>query len=817
MDQTASPRDARRRPVAAFLVAVATFGLAALGPVVARPGPPSASEPSVDLQTPSYRRFKAGVAMARAQALGAVRAAPASAAAGARYLAARNQVMRMLRQAATDPVAPGAFAREWTPLGPTNVGGRVRALVVDPHDTDVLYAGGVAGGVWKSIDAGASWEPLTETFSNIGVSSIAIDPHDPDVLYVGTGEHWSNRYDAAPFNGVGIMKTTDGGSTWRLLRATTGNPDFRVVHDILISATDPNVLYAGTTAGVARSLDGGRTWQTVLRASSGTGCGDLAIRTDRSPDVVLASCADSYPDGVYRSEDGGASWTKVIDSVNGERGGLASISFAPSDQDIAYASVARTADSPRGSAGTLALLRSEDGGRTWSVRNSGTPPWLSYCPDTEGQGFYANAIAVDPTDPDRIWLGGIDAFRSDDGGRTVTIAAYWWLTQPPPSPAMHADHHAIVFDPGYDGTTNRTVYFATDGGVFRTRDDRARLSNPECDPSRIQTLAQLNDVVYEPLNDGLSITQFWAGTVSDDGTILMGGTQDNGTWIRPRGAGPSGWRWAIGGDGFDVAIAPANDLFYGEIYGSWGIRIMRSSTGGFGSFEEITASEFGPPALDDTGLFFTPFVMDPGDPQTLWTGGHYMWRSRDGGDVWVAASERLTGGGYSGPEGVSAIAIAPSDTDVVYAGSSGGALFVTTNASASPPSWSRLSQQRGYITSIAIHPGDPRTAYVTVGWFDVPHVLKTTDGGATWSDIGGHIPNVPVSAVAINPLDPRMVFVGTDAGLFESPNGGRTWFPANGNLASTIVSDLVFRKGTSELYLFTHGRGAFRVDVGTGG
>lgn len=778
----------------------ATLVLTAVAVLQALPGP-MAREKAAELgETDSPEAATEALATMRGEAMSS---------AGVKYLLARQQIQQMLQQS---PIAPGAFDREWESLGPTDVGGRVRALAIDPKNPNVLYAGGIAGGVWKSEDAGASWRPLTETLSNVGVSSIAIDPRDHNVIYVGTGEQLANRTDFEPFSGVGIMKTTDGGATWRILPQTIGVPEFNVVGDIVISAADSNVIYAGVSGGVARSIDAGKSWKIVLRGALPSGCSDLALRTDGSPDILLASCSADSPDGVYLSEDGGDSWKKVISEVAGEPAAFASIAFAPSNQNVAYASVSRTWDSPGGGSGTLALLRSEDGGRTWSRRDDGTVNWLGHCGDAVGQGDYGNAIAVDPTDPNRIWLGGVSGFRSDDGGRTLTIASYWFLDQTTPnlptlSPWVHADYHAIVFDPRYDGSTDQTVYFATDGGIFRTQNDRASLPNTECrdKPLVREPLSSLNKVLYEPLNHGLSITQFWAGTVSNDGDVLMGGTQDNGTWIRWKGGGPNSWSLAIGGDGFDVAITPSQDLFYGENPGHRGISISRSTTGNLGGFDDITNK------IDDTGEFVTPFALDPADPSVLWTGGHFMWRTRDGGDLWVQASPRLDGS-YA----MSAIGIAPSDSDTVYVGSSSGALFATKDASDSPPDWRRLPVRAGYVSSIAVHPTRPDTAYATVAEFDVPHVLKTTNGGATWTDIGKDLPNVPASSVAINPRDPQMVFVGTDSGVFESHDGGETWFPANGNLTSTIVQDLVFRPGTSELYLFTFGRGAYRVDVGTG-
>ena len=513
--------------------------------------------------------------------------------------------------------------------------------------------------------------------------------------------------------------------------------------------------------------------------------------------------------------DGGDSWTKVIDEfASGDtliRAGRSAVAFAPSDQDIAYASVARTKDDPRGAEGAMVLLRSNDGGLTWAAQNFGTVNWLGWCDDAEpvgGQGSYSTAIAVDPVDADPVWLGGIDAFRSDDGGRTITRASYWQFIPdtPPPSPGAHADYHAIVFDPGYDASGNQRIYFGTDGGVYRTDNAGAALPDDPCPGPRTEAAAG-SGVLYQPLNEGLSVTQFWAGTVSDDGTVVMGGTQDNGTWLSREGAAESAWSRVIGGDGFDVAISPTKDRYYAEIYGHYGIDIRRSIDDGR-SFSNITVG-----AIDDTGLFFTPFVMDPGDPDVLWTGGSHMWRTTDGGDVWKqATANRL-------PPRVrfSAIGVAPGQTNVVYAGTNSGSVWVSEDALSAMPSWREPDPPVSrYVTAIAVHPDEPQTAFITVAVFDEPQVLKTIDGGASWTAMDDGLPDVPALAVTVNPRNPDMVFVGTDSGVFESPNGGRTWLPANGNLVSTIVHDLVFRPDTSELFLFTHGRGAFRVDVGTG-
>jgi hypothetical protein len=486
--------------------------------------------------------------------------------------------------------------------------------------------------------------------------------------------------------------------------------------------------------------------------------------------------------------------------------GYAAIAVARSNEDVVYASVSNQDSS------SLGIFRSNQGGAPGSWAKVGDRPLLDYCRTGFGQGNYANAIAVDPTNPERVWVGGIDAYRSEDGGATFRPAGYWYphqeLGMDDGSPYVHADHHTIVFHPQYDGSGNQTVYFGTDGGVFRTQNDRAPTPSDDCEPGN----QGFNQVVYDSLNEGLAITQFWGGSVSDDGTVLTGGTQDNGTYVRAEGGGPNDWELVFGGDGMKTAIAPDKSYYYAERPGNDGINIARSPSGQNQTYREITFGK-----IRDKGLFVTPYVLDPNNPRVIWTGGSKMWKSEDAGDTWIESSPVLVQPGQF--SGIAAIAVAPGNSDVVYVGTTEGRVFLTTNAGTRPPTWTDVTGtmpvgEEGRIGGVAVDPANPAVAYVTHTFFGVPHVFKTTDSGASWTNIDGVLPDVPVMTVAVNPRNPQMVFIGTDIGVFESPNGGATWLPSGSNVPGIYVMELQFRRGTGELYVFTHGRGVYMVDVG---
>jgi hypothetical protein len=718
----------------------------------------------------------------------------------------------------------------WTQLGPANVGGRTRALLIDPANPAVMYAAGVAGGVWKSTSAGASWQPVSDLLPNLAVCSMAFEPGDSNVVYAGTGE---GLFNGDMVRGAGIFKTTDAGGSWTYLVSTTG-ADFFYVNDIVVSPLDPHRIYAATRSGVWRSLDGGVGWTRVLlpRDQSGGivqgGCFDLAIRTDVGTDYLFASCGSFSQATVYRNTSAGvlessdAAWTPVLS----EPGiGRTTLAIAPSDQRIIYA-LASSIDQGTYDRGLHAVYRSTTGGGegSWTARvrnNSATKlntallsnalfALMSECNSSSGnqffnQGWYDNTIAVDPTDPDRVWVGGVDLFRSDDGGANWGLASYWWGESDEPQ-YVHADQHTIVFHPQYDGITNKTMFVGNDGGVYRTDDARARTAKGRgavCDTTN-------GGVTWVDLNTGYGVTQFYYGLPFPNGTTYIGGTQDNGTLKGADSTGAGGWSLAFGGDGGYVAIDPtATNVVYVE---NTRLSIRKSVDGGR-NYSTVINGITEPNA---NFLFINPFIMDPVDPLTLWTGGRALWWTTNGAMTWTQASAEVEGGV------ISALAVAANNSDLVIAGTNAGFIHRTDRGirSGAGTVWPSARPRQGFVSWVAFDPNNPATVYATYSTFGGAHVWKSFDGGASWTSIDGagesSIPDIPVHTIIVDPMNSARLFLGTDIGVFVSLDGGASWARENNGFANVVTESLSIGTsgGFTYLFAFTHGRGVWRVPIG---
>ncbi len=723
----------------------------------------------------------------------------------------------------------------WSGLGPGNIGGRTRALVIDPNDPDTLIAAGVTGGIWKSVDAGANWYAVDDAMASLAVCALVMDPNDSSIVYAGTGEGTFSSNSS--WRGAGIFKSTDGGETWTQLPGTvSGVPTgaFNYVNRIRISPTDSSRLYAATRTGVWRSLDAGNTWSVVLRnpnyltgtpATNGciVGCNEIVIRPDSNPDILFASFGSFQADGLYRSTDGGDTWLQYGVPTNQ---GRCTLAFAPSNPNVLYLLMA-----DNGLGGQLGrvvtLFRSVDGGSTFESRpdfNHKFSEWLlSYAsialgciesPVIYSQGWHDNALAVDPTNANVVWVGGIDLYRSDNGGRTFGLSHYWMFgrTVPPPDNYMHVDQHLVVFHPDYDGASNQTMYVANDGGIWRTTNARAATSQEECpiegrtafdDP---QTGPPM-EVAWENLNNHYETTQFYHGDVGRDGSdVFSGGAQDNGTARADSTGTPNAWRDVFGGDGGYVAIDPTDSqTMYVET--QFFPRIFKSTDGG------VTFSDANNGITDTDGLFIVPFTMDPSNPDTLWTGGRRPWRTQDGAELWEVA-----GPNWDGPDAISAIAVSPSNPDVVYMGFNNGYVVRTTNGTAPSPTWEIFVNGLlpAYVSSVAVHPTNPNTAYITYSTFGVPHLLRTTNGGQSWVPVvggdGGALPDLPAHWIAIRPCDPSQLYVATELGVFASDDGGQSFLPSNLGIPNTIVETLAF-PDDDRLVAFTYGRGAHITEL----
>lgn len=655
------------------------------------------------------------------------------------------------------PGNAGIASGAWTAIGPGNIGGRIRTILIHPSDYNRIWIGSVSGGIWKTTDAGVSWLPVNDFMSNLSVSSLAMSSTNSNTLYAGTGEGF---YNGDAVRGAGVFKSTDGGVTWNQLSATNpaSNTDWYYVNRLAMHPTDGNTLLAATNNGIYKTTDGGATWTLT---ASGQQYADVRFDPLNGNNALGAK---GYSGGyIVYSTNSGTSWA----NSNLSAAGRTELAYAKTS-GVAYASVDQ-------SSGTV--YKTVNGGATWT--QMATPAHLSQ------QGWYDNTIWVDPTDSSHLIVGGLDLYRSTNGGVSFTKISSWGDEQLYGN-SVHADHHVIVSSPGYDGASNKIIYFGNDGGVYRAND--------------ITTVTQTTN--WTRLNNGLAITQFYsgAGHTGTNGRII-GGTQDNGSLVYP-GSGTS-WSAFYGGDGGFSAIDPTDgNYIYGEyVY----LQIHRSTNGG-------TSAGYITSGLTDAGNyanFIAPFAIDPNNPNTLYGGGRYLWRTvnvKAGTPSWSTVST-------SSSSYVSQIAVANGSSDTVWFGRNNGSVWKSSNATAGTPTWTQMGSgtlPTRMVTSLLIDKDNTNTVYAGFGGYNNTNLWKTTDGGATWTSIGGSLPASPVRAIQRHPSNALWLYAGTEVGIFTSEDGGATWSTTNDGPANASVETLTWLNST-DLLVATHGRGMFKV------
>lgn len=699
---------------------------------------------------------------------------------------------------AAPPPAPlaGLSTTSWQWLGPGNIGGRTRAIVIHPTSPDRMLAASAGGGVWFTQNAGARWDPVDDFMANLAVSCLAVDPSNPNLVYAGTGEGFGN---ADALRGGGIFRIT-GGNSWQSIAASKS---FSAINRIAVSANGKTVL-AGTPDGMKRSIDAAHNVWTAVLASA---VADVKFH----PTLSTAAVAGGKGNGLaWFSTNSGRTWK--LATHDGAWSGRVELTYARKNPNIVYAAV-------EGEGGSL--WQSSDGGKTYTRRaalgTDGKPAaWLG------DQGWYGNVLwAGDPTDEKLLILGGVNLWRSNDGGDSMAEISTWW-----DSTSVHADHHAIVAHPQYDGVNNRTMFFGNDGGIFKAAD--IQVTGHEAQPPFVQG--------WSELNNNYGVTQFYGGAVHATTGRIVTGAQDNGTLGLAPGANSENWGTWFGGDGGWCASDPTDPkVFYGEYVF---LNIHRntdacatSDTQGdryiSGQFWDSVAGDWAwkpvpfqiPEARTQDALFIAPFVMDVRNSNRLLGGGLSLWETTDAraantptsGPRWRAIKS-------STGRHISTIAVSPANSDVVWVGHEDGAVFVSLNATSAAPTWQRRDHQGSkpltptrYCTRIVPHATDINIAYVTFGGFVADNVWVTLDGGATWRALGAALPAAPVRTLAIHPRRTQFLYIGTEVGVFASSDSGATWSPTNEGPAN-VSADELFWSGET-LVCATHGRGLYRIDL----
>lgn len=673
------------------------------------------------------------------------------------------RAMRMADKKKTQPDTDGAGIENnsWKSIGPGNIGGRVRSVVFHPSDADTMWIGSVSGGIWKTTNAGQSWSAVDDFMANLAVSTLAIDPANANILYAGTGEGFFN---ADAIRGAGVFKSIDGGTTWNQLSATA-NADWHYVNRLSISPASSTILLAATNTGIWRTVNAGATW---VKTSSETRVYDLDFHPSDG-NKAIASGAH----GTFYSTNSGTSWQSAA-GITSQAGFFrrSEVSYAPSNPNIVYASL----DINGGE-----VWKSLDGGQNYTRTSTG----YGYL---GAQGWYDNIIWVDPTNPDTIIVGGIDLWRSTDSGITLSKISQWYSAPQ----SAHADHHYIIAHPDFNGTSNKTVYFANDGGIYRASD--------------VYTVQGTSG--WQELNNNLGITQFYGAAGNPVSRKIVGGTQDNGTLFYAGDA--ENWTKLFGGDGGFSAADPTDpNYFYGEyVY----LQIHRSNNGG-------SSASYIYNGITDNGTanFIAPFILDPNNPNTMLAGSASLWRSLN-----VKAS--VPGWTIIKPSigsSISAIAVAKNNSDIIWVGHNNGSVYKTTNGLAVTPTWTRMDLKgiglpNRFVTRITVDPVDSSNVYVTFGGFTADNVYRSTDGGQSWQNRTGSgatgLPDVPVRSLVISSVNSNFLYAGTEVGIFTSEDSGATWnLPQDG--PANVSVDELFWLDHKTLVAATHGRGLFTHQV----
>lgn len=651
----------------------------------------------------------------------------------------------------------GPTENVWAEIGPHNVTGRTRSLLIHPTQHNRMWMGAVSGGIWYSSDSGTNWAPLNDKLPNLNITHMAFDPGDPNIMYAATGEGYFNS-DAK--QGSGLFKSTDGGNNW----AVMPNTNFGNINKVAISPTSAGNIIIGTQGGgIQRTNNGGTTWTNVIPAQMGYGAvfhpnGLQAIATVLDYDFS----GRGWFTKAFRSTDSGATWTAC--------GGLdftgfdsrIEIAYAPSNPTIVYAH------------------SGVNGGKVYKSTDSGATFTLATTSGVTNASWYYNSVWVDPFDPNIVIATGLNINRSTNGGGTFSNIGYGYLQTETPHPDMHLG----VAHPAYDGTTNLQFFVCTDGGIHRA--------------DNIRTVTDTTG--WTRLTRNASTMQFYGAAGNGTTGVLFGGSQDNGSIRIDLGSTVSTNPFVFGGDGGFSAVSHVDSNYlYGEYIN---LQIFRSTNGG-NSSGYITSG------LNRSGAnFIAPLVLDPNDDNYLYGGASNLSRSAN-----AKAATPTWSSIYNFGSTISAITVAKGNSNLIYVGGNDGRVYKSVNGQAATPTFTAIDNNGAsnpfparYIHRIAVDPSNNNIVYVALGGFSAGNIYKSVNGGTTWTALTG-MPSAPIHGICVNPTNSNEIWAGTEVGIIRSLNGGTTWTaPADGPL-NVAVDEVVYMHNSTKVLAATHGRG----------
>jgi len=632
--------------------------------------------------------------------------------------------------------------------------GRVNCIAFHPTDINTFWIGTPSGGLWKTTDGGVNWKTTTDYLSCLGVSDIAVNQSNPDILYIATGD-----VDAGETYSIGVLKSIDGGISWDTTGLSYKTSDKLTVARIKISPANDNTLVAATDKGIYLSNDAGMSWTQSIEGKFK----DIEYKTD-NPSVVFAASYSTGEAQIFRSLDGGKSFDALNTGIAPDNVNRIELAVTPANPLVIYALCSDAGDD-----GFYGLYKSSNAGNTWQMVTKPTTNLLGWevdGSDKGGQGWYDLALAISPTSENDIYAGGINIWRSTDGGKIWRTYSHWWYDQP--IEYVHADHHSLVFHP-----TTGDLFSANDGGIYKKA-------------YRTQ---------WKDLSDNLNILQIYRIGISDlSDDMLVAGSQDNGTMRLSQGV----WNSILEGDGMECWVDPINPkIIYSELYNG---EIYKSINGG-NTFNFIS------PNVSDTGAWVTPFVMSPHDRHTLYVGYRNVYKSIDAGNSWIQISKNLIAPDDDGS--FVAMVVTPSDKNVIYVASN-RKIWRTDDDGAS--GWLEITNQlpQQAITFIEVGDNDPDRIWVTLsGFVEGSKIYQSNDGGKNWFNYSEGLPNVPANCVVYQKGESDVLYIGTDIGVFFRNNTMQEWISFNKNLPNVIINELEIQYSSmgNRLIAATYGRG----------
>ena len=641
---------------------------------------------------------------------------------------------------------------------PTGLG-RINGLAFHPTDQKIIYVGSASGGLWTTLDSGITWTSNTDNFPTLGVSSILVDPVNPSIMYIGTGDR-----DASDAAGMGVRKSIDGGVTWVASNSGMGN---LTVGMMVMNRLNRDFILAATSGGIYRSNNAGASW--VRKSSNTSNYKDIKYKPGDTS-IVYATEGGNF----YRSNNGGNTWTLITGGSSGlPTSSRLVIGVSPANPNIVYA-VCANGSVYKGT------YRSTDAGLTFSMQST-TPNIMDYSSvgsGTGGQAWYDMCVVVDTINADHLYVGGVNIFKSVDGGKTWKCKAHW-------GSQIHADQHFLAINP-----LNNRVYVGNDGGIYYSKD---------------------TGQTWVEITSGIAISQIYRLSQSAQRAgLIMNGYQDNGT-ATLKG---SRWRTGIGGDGMECIIDYMDSTY---LYGALYYGDIRRSTSAGNSFGGTIAAN-GTNGITESGAWVTPYVLNSKNPAIMYVGYKNVWRTknaRTGTTSWTKISNNLGG---SNSSNMTDMESCQADSNILYISRGDGKFFRTDSANAIAPTWVDLTSflpVTGTPTDIETHPIYSNRVYIVLA----NKIYKSYNKGNSWTEITSGLPSVTKSTLVLDRMSTEGIYVGTDAGIYYRDSTMTTWVPfRSGMPVASRVTELEMYYDTlnttdCRISASTYGRGTWQSDV----